>query len=357
MELSGAVLFAVALCVVSAGAYAIGALVQERVAEQPMWVLVRMPRWWLAVASNAFGALLHVVALRYGALTVVQALGVLTLVLAVPLGATVARRRVGRAEGGATALACVGLVGLMALIGSTPAVALTGRQLVGLLLVTASALVLLAGRSRLPGASGLWAATAGGTAFGVASAVTQTLTVQIAGTGHTAVTRPAGITAILAVAGLNVAGVWFTQLSYRHGLAAPLALSTMANPVAAAAIGLILLGEHVRAGSAGMALAALCAAAVAVAVRQLTTTRSPVGPLTAGAAYQSSRRIKGALRPAATPVGRPRGPVRPVGRHRSAVPGGTPARPRPCQSARPCVTGRPNGPLSATRDRADRHLG
>lgn len=354
MELSGTVLFAVALCVVSAGAYAIGALLQERVAEQPMRVLIRMPRWWLAVASNAFGALLHVAALRYGPLMVVQALGVLTLVLAVPLGATVARRRVGGTEGAATALAGVGLVGLTALIGSTPAVALTGRQLIGLLLVTASVLVVLAGRSRLPGASGLWAAAAGGIAFGVASAVTQTLTVRIAGAGPAAVTRPAGITTILALAGLNVAGVWFTQLSYRHGLAAPLALSTMANPVTAAAVGLILLGEHVRAGSAGMALAALCATAVAVAVRQLTTTRSPARTPTAGAAYQPSRRSKGALRPAATPVGRPRGPVRPVGRHPSSVPAGEPARPRPCQSARPGVTVRP-GPLSATRDRTGRH--
>lgn len=348
-------MFAVALCVASAGAYAVGALLQERVADQPMRALIRMPRWWLAIAGLACGALLHVVALRYGPLMVVQALGVLTLVLAVPLGATVAQRRVGRAEGAATALAGVGLVGLTALIGSTPAVALTGRQLIGLLLVTAAALVLLAGRSRLPGAGGLWAAAAGGMAFGVASAVTQTITVQLAGTGLAAVTRPAGITTILALAGLNVAGVWFTQLSYRHGLAAPLAVSTVANPVAAAAIGVILLGEHVRAGSAGIVLAALCAAAIAVAVRQLSTMRSPAGTPTAGAAYQPSRRIKGTLRPAATPVGRPRGPVRPVGRHPSSVPAGEPARPRPCQSARAGVTARPNGSLPATRDRTGRH--
>jgi hypothetical protein len=63
---SGAVMIAVALCVVSAGAYATGALLEQRVADKPMRALPRTPLWWLAIAGNGVGALLHVAALRYG---------------------------------------------------------------------------------------------------------------------------------------------------------------------------------------------------------------------------------------------------------------------------------------------------
>ncbi|CAM5589822.1 Integral membrane protein OS=Streptomyces alboniger OX=132473 GN=CP975_30810 PE=4 SV=1 [Streptomyces alboniger] len=43
--------------------------------------------WWSSVGLDAAAALLHVAALKYGLLTMVQPLGALTLVAAVPLGA------------------------------------------------------------------------------------------------------------------------------------------------------------------------------------------------------------------------------------------------------------------------------
>ncbi|MFI6226951.1 STAS domain-containing protein [Micromonospora echinospora] len=317
MELPGAVMIAVILCVVSAGAYATGALLQQRVADQPMRVLLRTPLWWVAIAANGGAALLHVAALRYGPLTLVQALGVLTLVIAVPMGATAARRRISRTEGGATALAVISLCGLTTLFGTTPVAALTDRQLVSLLLVTAAVLVLPAASSRHPDANGLPAAAAGGVAFGVASAITQTLGIQITDAGLIALTAPTGVLAVLAVAGLNAAGVWLTQLSYRHGLAAPLAVSTMANPVAAGAIGMVLLGEHLRGGAAGIVLAVVCTAGIAAAVRQLTTApSSPAPPRTNPALLADAANSAGdghpamTARPAAPP---PRPPARSPG--------------------------------------------
>ena len=260
-------MIAVALSVVSAGADATGALMQQRLAEHSMRVLLRTRLWWLAIASNSVGALLHVAALRYGPLTLVQALSVLTLVLAVAIGAIDGRRRITCAEGGAAALAALSLFGLTALFRSTAAGALTNRQLGSLLVVTAAVLAILA-RRRL-GSRGLLAAAGGGVAFGVASAATQTLSVQFTDVGLAVLTTPAAILAVLAVAGLDIAAVWFTQLSYRHGLAAPLAVSTVANPAVAAAIGIVLLGEQLRGGATGIALAAVCAAGIAAAVRQL----------------------------------------------------------------------------------------
>ncbi|HEV7965667.1 MAG TPA: hypothetical protein VGP57_24205, partial [Actinoplanes sp.] len=90
------VVIAVLLCIASAVGYAAAAVLQERLAHRRIVALLRMPAWWLTIALNGVGALLHVGALRYGPLTLVQPLGVLTLVLAVPMGALGAGRRVSR---------------------------------------------------------------------------------------------------------------------------------------------------------------------------------------------------------------------------------------------------------------------
>ena len=89
-----ATLLAVVLSLFSAVAYAAAAVAQERLASRdPGSGMLRMlssGAWWGSVGLNASAALLHVVALKYGPLTVVQPLGALTLVAAVPLGARVA---------------------------------------------------------------------------------------------------------------------------------------------------------------------------------------------------------------------------------------------------------------------------
>ncbi|MFE0516920.1 hypothetical protein ACFW2E_45530, partial [Streptomyces sp. NPDC058964] len=112
-----AVLLAVALSLVSAVAYAAAAVAQERLASRgPNAGLLRLlgtGAWWSAVGLNAAAALLHVVALKYGPLTVVQPLGALTLVAAVPLGARAAGRRVSATEWRGTALTLLGLAALL----------------------------------------------------------------------------------------------------------------------------------------------------------------------------------------------------------------------------------------------------
>ncbi|MEU3679213.1 hypothetical protein AB0E92_36215, partial [Streptomyces griseus] len=98
-----ATLLAVALSLVSAAAYAAAAVAQSRLAGRtdPATGVLRLlgrGAWWSAVGLNAAGALLHVAALNFGPLTLVQPLGALTLVAAVPLGARYAGRRVARLE-------------------------------------------------------------------------------------------------------------------------------------------------------------------------------------------------------------------------------------------------------------------
>ncbi|GAA3772537.1 hypothetical protein GCM10023083_07030 [Streptomyces phyllanthi] len=97
-----ATVVAVILSLFSAVAYATAAVAQQRLASRGGGTGVRRllasGAWWGSVVLNGAGALLHVVALAYGPLTVVQPLGALTLVAAVPLGARLAGRRVGAAE-------------------------------------------------------------------------------------------------------------------------------------------------------------------------------------------------------------------------------------------------------------------
>jgi drug/metabolite transporter (DMT)-like permease len=262
---------AVVLCIVSAAGYAGAAVLQERLAQRPLGVLVRTPLWWAAIALNGVGAGLHVVALRFGPLSLVQPFGVLTLVLAVPLAAVLARRAVTRLEGRGIGLAVAGLVGILLLAGTTSSIAvLSSTQLVGLLLVTAALLTALGGWSAVPGASGLWAAAAAGVSFGVSSALTQTVAVHLTDDGLGALIDPTVAVAALAIVVLSTAGTLFTQRSYRDGLGAPLAVSTLANPVAAATIGLVLLGEQITGGALG-AVVALASAGIAAAGVTLLT--------------------------------------------------------------------------------------
>ncbi|GAA0224723.1 DMT family transporter [Cryptosporangium japonicum] len=266
------VVIGIALALLSSVAYASAAVVQERLAELPVSRLATHPRWWIATALNGVAAILHLAALRAGPLSLIQALGVLTLPMAVPMAAATWRRRVSLLEWKGILFTLAGLVGLVLLIGSAGTGGeLTLTQLVVVLVVTGAVLAGLEGLSRMPRASLLWSAAAAGVAFGVSSAVSQTITVRLAEAGLSAVLTPLVLIAVAAVAVLTVAGLLLTQRSYRDGLGAPLAVSTIANPIAAAAIGILLLGDHVTGGYPGTALAVACATGAAIGVTLLAS--------------------------------------------------------------------------------------
>jgi hypothetical protein len=88
---TGGIQIAILLCVLSALGYAVAAVVQEQLAVTGHR---STPRWLMTAGLTAAGAVLHMVALRYGAVGVVQALGALTLLFALPIAALRARSRV-----------------------------------------------------------------------------------------------------------------------------------------------------------------------------------------------------------------------------------------------------------------------
>lgn len=275
---------AVLLSLASAAGYALAAVAQSRLASTDggggLAALLARPQWWWAVGLNAAGALMHVAALHYGPLTLVQPLGALTLVAALPIGAYYQRRRVTRREWRGAAWTLAGLAGLIAVTGpASPGDALSLREA---LAVAAATALLIAAASRAGeghGRVGLGHATASGVASGVGSALTQTVTASLARE------LPGGPlawwqTALLAllVAAFAVGGLLLSQSAFRGGLAAPLAVVNLANPAAAAVIGVALLGERFHGGPLGWLTAAVAAAVAARGVLMLTGAEPPQVP-------------------------------------------------------------------------------
>ncbi|MDO0938501.1 DMT family transporter [Streptomyces sp. DG2A-72] len=269
-----ALALSVVLSLISAVAYAGGAIVQERVAESsPDYAPLRRPSWWAAVALNGVGGLLHVVALAYGPLSVVQPLGALTIVFALPMAALFVGRKAGATAWRGAIMATVGLAGLLSLVGTADTQSLDSAARVGVALVTAGAVValMIAGRAahRHPAVRSVLLATASGIAFGMSSVFTKTVAVDWSG-GVSASDLPS-----LATIGVfATAGLMLSQASYRGaGLAAPLATLTVVNPVLAAAVGITMFGETFRYGTTGTALALSCGVVAAGGLILLTTER------------------------------------------------------------------------------------
>ncbi|MEU6103889.1 DMT family transporter, partial [Streptomyces flaveolus] len=324
-----ALALSVLLSLVSAVAYAGGAIVQEQVAASSTGVQyapLRRPAWWAAVGLNGLGGLLHVVALAYGPLSLVQPLGALTIVFALPMAALFVGRRAGATAWRGAIMTTVGLAGLLSLVGASDAQSLDTAQRVTVAVVTAGAIVtlMIAGRAaqRHPAVRSVLLATASGIAFGMSSVFTKTVAVDWTG-GVSAADLPS-----LAVIGvLATAGMLLSQASYRGaGLAAPLAVLTVANPVVAAVVGITMFGESFRYGTTGTALALSCGVVAAGGLILLTTERlareaatgvdpeavpdgagSGVGAVSGGVVSEAEAACASAVVPAVGPV--PGGPV------------------------------------------------
>ncbi|NWF24780.1 DMT family transporter [Streptomyces sp. PKU-EA00015] len=265
----------VLLSLVSAVAYAAGAILQEHVAtttpSRP-YAPLNHAGWWVAVVLNGVGAVLHVVALAYGPLSVVQPLGALTIVFALPMAAVFVRRGAGAAAWRGAIMATVGLAGLLALTGGSASQSLSGAERAVLAAVTLGAVALLflgAQGVHRPIVRSVLLAGAAGVAFGIASVFTKTVAVDW--------DWAAPLTqwpSLLVVAVFAVGGLLLSQASYRGaGLAAPLATVTVVNPVVAAAVGITLFGEDFRYGVAGTVLALGCGAVAAGGLILLTIER------------------------------------------------------------------------------------
>jgi len=259
----GSLGLAVGLSMLSAASYAAAAVAQERLAEHGHRGLAR---WVTALVLTAAGVLLHVIALNFGTVAVVQALGTLTLLFALPISVLRYHVRIGPASWADAGLTVAGLALILSLSVDSGRPALLsgpgGRYLALATLVTVAA---LGGGSWFAGARmrAVLLAGAAGVAFGIASVLSKAVMASFTASGVEEIS-PFIVTLVVI---LSVVGYLLGQLSYQGaGLAAPLATVSVSNPVAAAIAGVVVFGERFRFGHVGVAVVAVAAVVITLGV-------------------------------------------------------------------------------------------
>ncbi|MEU4829325.1 DMT family transporter [Streptosporangium sp. NPDC023615] len=254
--------------------FALGAALQQfeaaRTSPAVLTRLIRRPRWLLGGLAIAAGTALHIVALKYGPLTLVQPMGVASLLFALPCAAALQRRRPARGELVSAAVIAVGLVGLVLVVpvhGGEPRLT-TAEAVVLLAGAAAVALALCAGARRAsPAARACLLATGAGVLYGATATLTRVL---VDGEWEfwflLAVPMPALIALVLLQRAYAVGhfGVAFAALQ-------------VADPLTAVAFGALLLGEPLPTGPVSVITALVAAALTAAGTAALART-TPMSP-------------------------------------------------------------------------------
>jgi drug/metabolite transporter (DMT)-like permease len=266
--------------------FALGAAFQQheaaRSAEPRLRVLLRRPRWLLGGASVAIGGAVHILALRIGPLTVVQPMGVASLLFALPIAAALRGRSPARGELVASCVVSIGLIGLVLLVPPSAQVSqLSVSGAVSMLVGTALAALVCFGIAQYAVGAARTAllAVAAGVMYGSTATITRVL---VEGTGGNL-----WLLAVLPVPA--VAALMLLQRAYasparrdtsraRHSSAEPgtghfaVAFATLqvTDPLTAVTCGAILLGEPLPTNTAAAVTAALLVGAGTVALARTT---------------------------------------------------------------------------------------
>ena len=253
-----AALFALAAALASA----IGDVIRQRSAQEItdrqvgslelFWLSLRDARWWAGALAAVANYALQAVALSAGSVLLVTGLQVTALLFALPIYAWLIRRRMTHGEWLwavvlAAALAVVVVIGDPAQ-GTYHAPVRTWivvSVLLGTLLVGC---VLGARVYRGRPTAAVLLALAAGTSLAVFAVLTKVLVDLAKADGFTAVLRSPVVLPWLAA---TLAGMIFQQSAFRAGaLTASMPTMTVAKPLVASALGVLLLNETIRTGRA-----------------------------------------------------------------------------------------------------------
>lgn len=294
--MGGTVVVAAVLALGAAIAFAIATVAQQRAAARSsdadarglgfVWQLLRRPQWWAGTGGNLFGYGLQAVALGVGSLLIVQPILVTSLLFALPLGARVAHRRLPRAVWLWGALLVVALAVFVSLARPNRGISHASSHdwvIAGIATVVVVTACLLTAQSRSGATRASLLAIAAGVLEGVLAVLTKGVA-DLVPNGVSAVVT-SGDTYGLIVVGL--AGVYVQQLAFQAGaLQASMPIIVVLEPMTAAALGLLLLHEHL--GASGLTLAVLVVAVMAMTVATVVLARSEAAVATVAAGPEPS---------------------------------------------------------------------
>ncbi|GAA3114774.1 hypothetical protein GCM10010466_02250 [Planomonospora alba] len=254
--------------------FALGAALQQfeavGAAGPALTRLLRRPRWLLGGLAIGAGTALHIVALRYGPLTVVQPMGVASLLFALPCAAALRHRRPRRGELASAAVIAAGLAGLVLVVpehGGPPSLGI-GKAAALLAAAAAVALALRAAAGRVsPAGRAALLATGAGVLYGATATLARVL---VSGGVELWLLLATPVPALFALALL--------QRAYAVGhFGLAFAALQVADPLTAVAFGALLLGEPLPTGVAST-LTALAAAGLTAAGTVALARTTPLSP-------------------------------------------------------------------------------
>jgi drug/metabolite transporter (DMT)-like permease len=266
--------------------YALAAVVQQRVAGKQddelslslrlIWALARRPLWLAGIAVDLGAYCFEAAALGFGSIIVVGPLMASGLLFALPFASFRTGRRVTRREMIPAVMITAGLavyVAVGAPGGTTSHAAHWAWGVAGGVVIVASAtLVLLGRRAREPGRR----AACYGLATGIVYSLTAVLTKATVDRLTPQVLPILGHWQLYALLLASAVGLVLNQSAFQAGhIAASLPAISVANPVFASIMGVVLFGEHL--GATGAAAWLLCGAAIVVMIiGTLWLARSPL---------------------------------------------------------------------------------
>ncbi|OBF01869.1 DMT family transporter [Mycobacterium sp. 852002-10029_SCH5224772] len=237
--------------------------------------LLRSQRWWWGTLLLAASIALQVAALGEGSVLLVQALLMFSVLFALPLDARLSHRAVTGGEWVWAAL-LTAAVTVVVVVGNPQAghsgASLRIWALVAIVLGPLLIGCVVAGRIRGGAVAAVLFAFVSGALWGVFAALTREVVARL-GDGVAVVTRTPELYACILVA---LGGVVWSQAAFRAGpLTASMPTLQMSQPVVAAVLGVVVLGETLNTGRAG--LIALAAAAVVMTAAIIKLARVEAG--------------------------------------------------------------------------------
>jgi hypothetical protein len=267
---------AILLGLAAAVLFAIGSAVEQTTAKQekgtrtldPRLILrlIRRPRWILGWFPDLGGTVLQALALRVGALALVEPLLLAGVFLAIPLAAALAHRRPHARD---LVLVAIGAVGLTAfLVAAAPRAGTNQAPTDAWLPVIAgigalfALSLLLAWRIRGP-TRGILLGIGTGLLYGFAASLLKTITVQL-GEGLATLFTNWQIYALIVV---GLAGMILNQNAFQSGrIAAPLTTIALVDPIAGIVIGVVVYQEKLSLHGIRLPIVVISAALMAYAL-------------------------------------------------------------------------------------------